>query len=215
MATKSDPTARILTHMNKDHQLALYDYLHYYAKVDLDADHPQTSVELISMDLDNLVLEYTSPDRNLPTKSLVPIDPPMQDWSEARTTLVRMAHEAAASRGYAAHRITTYEPPSSVLSWTVIIGTIANIPAIRARILEQLPDYVAESGFFQSLNKYPWAFVGTLAVAHLVEAVFLMRPKLNKWRVPMPQKAYWLASSFAEGFPAMRRFNAIAKKFEH
>lgn len=207
---------RIVAHMNHDRQLALYDLLFHYAQVDLDPDCPSTCVELVSVGLDHLVLQYTTTTDDSNAKEVrVPVEPPMQDLSEARTTLGRMARTAAASRGCKPHRVTHFDLPTAPLSVLLILGTLANIPFLRALILNRLaPRWAAQSVFIKSVTRYPWALLAGILAAHGNEAVWLMWPRMHVWRVPMPQRGYWVATTMGEGYQALRRFDAITRKLE-
>lgn len=219
-ATTADPSARILTHMNKDHTLALYDYLHYYARIDLDPTDPKTSVRMLDMTPEYITLEYTAPFRHLPTKVELPVVPAVGSRSDGgpseREALMSMAKEAAASQGYAPHRVTTYAPPSSLLEYTVICGTLVNIPPVRDFLLTSvLPPWVADTALMRTLQYSPWALALGVLIVHLTELVVFMRPLLNKWRVPPRPRAWWYLAALMEGFPAVRRFKGLTAKFEH
>ena len=211
---ESAGTARILSHMNKDHTLSLYDYLGYYAQIEIDPDHPKSSIKMISIDLDHLILEYTNTVMHLPTKATIPIVPPMASMGEARVALVRMAKEAAGARGFATHRIDTYIAPSSFLELSVIVGTFANVPVVRNWMFGYLPEVVKESSVIKAIEAYPWAIFVSVIAVHLVELVTVMRPLVNKWRVPSGVRFQWYSAAVVEGYPAIRRFKSIVHKIE-
>lgn len=233
----SGTKARILTHMNKDHQLALYDYLNYYLnRNEFNPEDPKTSVEIVDIDASSILLKYTYP--GSPNKQLakLPINPPMRDDSlkDARQALVGMARNAAESRGYAVFQILEWRPlgagptaPRDCFVFALALSLV--VPHLRSFIYSTLAtsvlgwanpahDAVEWSpvmgpiiGFVQN---WPWAPLILMYTVHIAEAFTVMAAKVRKYRVPKPQKYCWILSTIVEGFPALLRFNRLVSDVE-
>lgn len=213
----------VIAHFNTYHTLSLFDFLAHYCHIPLDwaADPATTSVQLISLTPDALVLEYTAPHRAHPTKAMVQIVPPLTSLAgeagqkEAKQRLAAMAKEAAQARGYEAAQVTRYAPPTGLLEFVIMLGTLANIPSVRTRLFSYLPPAVADFSLIKAIETYPWALFATVMGVHAVEAVVLMRPLVQRWRVKgWALKVRWYTASVMEGFPAIRRFKAEARRAE-
>lgn len=213
--TDDDATiARIITHMNKDHTLSLYDYLGHYCRTELDPSSPDTTIKMLSITLDRLILEYTCPTFNLPVKAEVKINPPMESFTEARTKLVSMAKEAAASRGFATHQIDRFVGPFSPAQLVVAAVTLLYVPGVRDVWLWFLPVSVLQSSVMAAFIAYPWTVFTAAVSVHVMEAVFVLRPLLNKWRVPLGTRCLWYASNLVEGYSTIMRFKDLVYKTE-
>lgn len=229
--------ARILTHMNKDHQLALYDYLNYYLNRDeFNPEDPKTSVEMVDIDASSILLKYTYPGSPNEQLAKLPINPPMRDDSlkDARQALVGMARNAAESRGYAVFQILDWRPlgsgptaPRDYFIW--ILASSLVIPHIRSFVYSTLAAYVlgwtnpahdaAEwspvLGAIVEFNQnWPWGASVLLYTVHIAETFTVMAAKVRKYRVPKLRKYCWFMSTIMEGFPAILRFNRLVSDVE-
>lgn len=233
---------RVITHMNKDHSLSLYDYINYYksdtkGKDIIDPDHPSSSIEMTNIENDKITIKYSTKSiaKSSPQIAEIPIEPPMQSISESRVVLVKMATEAAQSRGYATHRISEYLPIGStsngVRDILITIGLLITVvPLIRSTFYNTLfayilPDSINPYDFYTAvpilgpifhffLEDYPWAAAIICYSIHIGEALFIMRPKLIKYRVPEDQRKSWYIANIIEGYPALQRINKLIKKIE-
>ncbi|KAM9887780.1 hypothetical protein OXX69_013236 [Metschnikowia pulcherrima] len=61
----TDPSARIITHMNKDHHLAVLDYVVVYGNENLK-DIDTSSVRITNVTEEHLVLAYKKQNRTRP-----------------------------------------------------------------------------------------------------------------------------------------------------
>lgn len=213
--------ARIMNHMNKDHSLSLFDYLNAYCAMKIDPDDPKSSVKMVDITNDHLTLEYTWKGSPNTQKAEIAINPPMTSLRDARTALVRMAQDAAGSRGYATHRISTYEGPLSnvrdMVTLTVVL--VAVIPMLRNSLLGLIPNdgtdpNSALNRFIEFSKNAGWIPAVVAAAIHIGETVFFLRPKVVRYRVPQPQRTWWYLSGLIEGFPSIRRFNKAIYKIE-
>lgn len=230
-ATKS----RILTHMNKDHRLSLFDYInHFLHREVVDPTDPNCSVELVDIGAEYMTLKYTYP--GSPNEQLVqiPFNPPMRDDSlqEARPVLVRMAKEAAEARGYSVVQVSKFLPlgsgPTAPFDLMVVAMTMTIVvPSLKTFFWR---DFVGSTlfgwtdpirdvaqwspvlgGLVNFVANRPWATIGALYSLHAFEAVTVMAAKTRKYRVPAPQRYGWVLTTVVEGFPAILRFNRVVK----
>ncbi|VVT54167.1 uncharacterized protein SAPINGB_P003940 [Magnusiomyces paraingens] len=219
--------ARILTHMNKDHALSLFDYLSYFMHREFDPDNASSSVEMTDITNNYITLRYTYPDSPNAQYAQFPINPPMESLREARTALVDMAKTAAGTRGYATHRISSYVPPWSGATPVhdmalLFVVAILILPPLRTPVFSALASLLgipADGGAFWGpivsfCSNWPWIPAIVTYTAHFAEGLFVIRPKVTKYRVPKEERAWWYVSIFFEGFPAILRFNRLISKVE-
>lgn len=225
-ATSSDAASiedatkvRILTHMSEDHTLALYDYLAYYSKIELNPNKPGTSIRMKDIDVDHFELEFTTPtaagEASKPKVALVMINPPMDSLADARATLVQMATKAATERGFDTVRITEYAPPVTIFEWFVLSFLAAQVPPI-SRVLGTLTMSVS-SGLYKGglTEKYPWAIPATVLVVHVGQLVTIAMPLFTKYRVPAPTKYWWYLDTLVGGLLSINRFKKLVASKKH
>ncbi|KAF5100494.1 hypothetical protein D0Z00_001222 [Geotrichum galactomycetum] len=214
-AGSSDPTKkRILGHMTRDHRLSLLDYLSYYKNIDIPVDSAAAAtVEMSGIELDHFTVTYTLDGASNPEVARFDFTPPLNSLSDARVALVDRAKEAAHKRGFETTRITKFERPDNLLEIVIFVLEFFQFPfAAKWLVAAGLPS-LAFADYFKQLG--PYTVLGTLAVVHAAEAIIKMLPKLNRYRVPAPQKYYWLASTFFGGFTALQRFDKLSKAGQH
>ncbi|GME80855.1 unnamed protein product [Ambrosiozyma monospora] len=209
-----DPQQRIITHMNKDHALSLEDYLESYGSIKITPLINNIKMESIS--LDHLTLAYT--DESKPQRVKIPIEPPMTDFSEARVKLVEMAKEAATKRGFSVYQINQFDPPKKPLHIILLSLTLC---LCASALNNQLLFTVLETGFGIShetsttVAAYLPSILKLIGSIHIVEFLFILKPKLDKYRVPPHIRLVYTVSCLFEGFATLQRFNAKANGLEN
>ncbi|KAF5095239.1 hypothetical protein D0Z03_001884 [Geotrichum reessii] len=205
---------RILSHMTRDHRLCLIDYLAYYKNIDIPLDSAvAATVEMSSIELDHFTVSYTPVGASKPEVARFDFTPPLDSLADARGALVERAKESAHKRGFETSRVTIFQIPDKPLEIAILVLELLQFPAIAKLVVTAglpslaLADYVPQLG--------PYGLLGALAVVHSVEALFLMLPKLKRYRVPAPQKYFWLVSNVFGGFTALVRFNKLAESGQH
>ncbi len=101
---------RILSHMNKDHRLAIKDYLNVYGNVIIN--NKIDNIKMTHISTDHMVIQFTHDDLDFQIEKPIQFEPPMKDLSEARVRLVEMAKFAANKRGYSHVQISDYRYPA-------------------------------------------------------------------------------------------------------
>jgi hypothetical protein len=205
---------RILSHMNKDHRVSVEDYLVVYGKVKLDSK--VQNIKMSEITVNHMSITFEHEDLEFPIEKVIPFEPPMEDLKEARSRLVEMAKYAAEKRGYSPYQIIGYTPPGifnrALLGLIYLpLATIA-VPGI---LTNSMVTNFLGRGTVSWLLKNAWNVTYITVGIHAAEALFIMKPKLDKFRVPTDYKLEWYLSTLLEGFPAIKRFNALVEEKTH
>lgn len=199
---------RILSHMSRDHKLALKDYLAYYGGIWLGS---RGSLELVDISVSKLMLNYY----RIPTQihtTTIPINPVLANLGEARDRLIRMAFEAADGLHLSPYSISKWPVPKSPLSY--IFATLLAALSIASIAPSSVTKLLGTRypGFLRFILTHSrWITAFTL-LAHASEYFLLLRPKLDFYRVGGYVRWAWFTSCIFEGFPSLQRFNKEAEK---
>lgn len=219
----SDIQKRIITHMNKDHQLALVDYVVVYGGRPVLLFRPE-SVHITTVSETEMVLSFVAADNTDESLTIV--------WSDAKEDenfevaklgdlkdkLVAMAKYAARQRGLSHVQITTYTPPSTAISYAMYGTAIAlGLAMVRRTWLRDL--VVACGGEIPALVNPALSFLERHAKSltigmygiHVLESVFVVRPKVKKYRIPSQTAWAWYGMNFIEGFLVFSRIEKLAR----
>ena len=213
-ATSKDNAAkaRILKHLNADHQESLALYLRHYAGLSSSAAKAPTLTDITFSEMTFLTRDGKA--------TTVPFNPPMQSWSEARVRTVEMDRDSRAALDISSIRITEYELPQGIWQWSVIgvilwafsvylnVGLIVPGTFVYDKIVPWWPG--GHKWFFWTVDQLPYMVFGI----HLVEAVCLDYFMLRKYNVQRWSALWWkwFMSSVAEGGGATFRVNAMVKR---
>ncbi len=120
MASPSETAmrARVLAHMNNDHQADLSLYLRHVVGLSPAA---AARAQMTDADLSSMTI------RSVAGTHRVPINPPIARWSEARSRLVRMSAEAHAALDPVAYEVprgTEAAVLASVVFYIVCLGLV-------------------------------------------------------------------------------------------
>ncbi|EDK40967.1 hypothetical protein PGUG_05065 [Meyerozyma guilliermondii ATCC 6260] len=207
-----DQTARIKSHMTRDHNLALLDYLVVYGKVNANAIEPGT-INMTDVNTESFTIcFYTSSPQKVTIRwkdAWESENLPVDDISDVKPKLVSMAKYAAAKQGYAHTQINKTVPPTPasypMYVYFVVAGWAAFAPAsfqkfvannyVLSRIAALLP-LTFRSYLSKNIRKI---FIGTYIV-HLFEIFTYSIPTFIKYRVPAAQRLQWTLMHFVEGF---------------
>lgn len=213
MPAEEQSAQSIIAHMNKDHKLALEDFLYVYGKVPITEEISNVRMQEFALDHMTITFEHSAIEFDV--EKYIPIDPPLKDFSEARSRLVPMAKEAAAKRGFSHIRINEISKPRTILEYLIIVLVLLPFVAyVHRGILEFLPlpqsvlDFIGKDVVLVSV------MIGA-SVCHAAEGYFLLRPKLNYYRVPTDYLVEWYFFCMLEGYGAVRRFDKLAYKRTH
>lgn len=201
----------IIKHMNADHQDSLVLFLQAYCGI---TSSQAKTAKLEDIGLSNLIITAHG------TRYSAPIDPPMKDYSEARSRMVAMHKESLKRLGRIDVTITEYRGPRGLQA--VIFGLCLFTYASCFQRSNLLPgSFVYEYFGYKFVpnfahfiyNIQPW-FLPLLVGIHVFETVLLAVTQLKPLGVTVLSGLWckWVASCFVEGFGAFQRIKQIVKE---
>lgn len=205
--------SRIITHMNSDHQESLIRYLQHYAHL---SAFSARNAHLTDLTFSSLTI-LSSPR----TPHLIPIDPPMTSWSDARPRVVAMDAEATSALGQSSITVKRYKRPRGF--WAVVwVAAFVTFLAFSRRAnfrpgsvlfdgsLYRVPGFAGFCWRIQRLVIWP------MVVLHAGEALYMARGRLERHAVRMFGVVWWLwvGSTFVEGYGASVRFDEVVREEE-
>lgn len=225
-AIEMTKTDQVLAHMNKDHQLALLDYIVVYGNI-RSQDIVKSSVKLTLVDKEKMTINYNIKRSNaLQTLELEwrnAIEPNyivVSKPGDIRPKLISMAKYAAAKQGYSHIQLKRAIPPKgAILMYFLFIFLAASAwdykkvkqwlasDPLLSRIAPYLP--LLLYNFIDSMNKRLVFFV-TYGI-HIFEATCIMFPRTIRYRLPLSKKIAWCTMNFFEGFFTLLRFRAYSE----
>lgn len=215
--------ARIITHMNSDHTESLSLFLLHYNKLSPSlAANPQ---------IDEFMLDHMTIKSSY-GRSLIPLDPPLKGYGEARERMVSMNTEALKGLGLSDIKVTEYLPPK--MGWQVgmfglcLVCFVSFSPLGSADLGRQaahsrvnllymfwsLGGLVPELSYFaHDVAIYVFIF---MCAIHGGEASWLAYSRLRKHQVTMFTLVWWqwVLSCFIEGSGCFIRFDRLIKEKE-
>lgn len=216
-----DPSTRIISHMNKDHQLALTDYLVVYGGVrpDFDQSSPQiTAIDDISMQISYVLADSKSQSKRFKWNEIHEDENvKVTSMKDLKAKLVAMAKYAAAQQGYSHVTVQKYPKFTGYLLFMIVLFTGIAIgcydKAILIGLLSRDPVSLWVYGHLPEMCRQMLKFIaehirvlgGITVGVHVGEVVGLMVPLVRKYRVGLARAA-WCAAVFFEGFPAVLEF---------
>jgi uncharacterized protein DUF2470 len=203
--------ARIIAHMNGDHGRELSHYLRHHAGLSArSASRPW----LKTLSLDKMTIAAGGLSGR---EFVVPFDPPMTSFAEARTRLIAMDAEARAALGLSDVYVDKYVAPrgvdavvfSAVLFYFISYATVGFVhpgnPGIWGLLNAWFPG--GASGWRWIVVAIFWPVVGI----HVAEAWWIARSRLHPHGVNpfTPLWWAWIVSTAIEGFGAFKRIDRI------
>ncbi|KAI5969909.1 hypothetical protein CANMA_001051 [Candida margitis] len=219
----SDPSARIISHMNEDHQLALRDYVVVYGSVD-PRYLVEDSVGIKEVDTEKIIIQYDvinpsstnklklnwkdiKENKNLQVKS----------FSDIKSKLIAMAKYSAEKQGFAEKKLTKLFGPDSIgfpmyPMWVILLLNAYNPAILRTffnntELLKKAAEYLPTVAF----TIYNWSELHALNLCiglffvHLGEVLFVSRPLLRKYRASAGLRWGYYLINLIEGFPVLLR----------
>ncbi|KAI1427519.1 putative integral membrane protein [Xylaria sp. FL1777] len=209
----SDPKARIMAHMNKEHGADLKRYLQAFNGLSSSA---ASGAKLTDLTFETLTIESAS------GAHAVRVAPPMKSFADARVRLVDMAERAQATLGLSDIRIATFQGPRGgglvsfvgvgfyiVSAVAVALGLVQ--PGTAAwSVLDACFPYEGAAGFVWIVK----AIAVPVAAIHVTEAWWMARSRLAKYGVETGSALWfkWVLETAVEGFPAFKRFDRLVRE---
>lgn len=223
----SDPSERIIGHMNEDHQLALSDYLVHYGKVQ-DSNLDETTAQISRLDLESFEIEYSTSRGVQHTKTLVWSEikegDDVKEWRDIKDKLVTMAKHSASERGYSHQKIDKVLLPKVYSAWMYAavavllyasydlkgLKTLVKNDSLLQSIAPHIP--VIATKYLDLIGSKAGQILGVLGVIHVIEFFVVSNPLFVKYRVPGWKRVAWSFMAIIEGFPANLRFKSLIQK---
>jgi hypothetical protein len=205
--------ARIITHMNADHSTSLTRYLEHFCLLPSPKD-----AQLEEIHLDHLIVSSNGSQ----TRNIIPFDPPLRSYVEARERLIAMDEMALEGLGRSDIGAIVYERPRgwmAVMFWacfTAMVvfcrrGNFVEGSLMHHAVLKYLPpSFLRFSYVVQPLLFY------IMAAVHLSEAGWMAYSRLKRHRMALMGGLWWkwILSTFVEGYGAFLRFDELVRKEE-
>ena len=204
---------RIITHMNTDHQDSLIRYLQYYAHL---SPFSARNAHLAFITFSSLTIN-SSPF----TPHIIPINPPMTSWSEARPRVVAMDAEATAGLKNSSVTVKRYKKSRGFM--TVVMLAVAMTFVLfsrRAHFRSGSVVYDLLLSHVPSFADFCWKIQPPLltfmVIVHTAEALYMQKSRLEKHTVRLFSITWWqwIISAFVEGFFSFGRFDEIVREEE-
>ena len=204
--------ARIIAHMNADHSDSLIRYLRHYRGV---SSLSARNARLISITLNDMTISCSSypSEKNHHT---IPLDPPLNSWTEARARLAEMDGDACKGIGCSNITVKKYAPPTGFAAafcvWFYYTFSFGSnfLPGsfYYSTVLKYVPGLAR---FCYKIQPFVLPFVG---VVHIAEVIYLATILLNKHTVPVFSQLWWqwIVSDLIEGVGALTRFDRVVKE---
>lgn len=231
MATGSSPEAaraRIISHMNADHQDSLILYLEHYHGLSSFASR---NAQLVDISLNHMLISTNATKKpvkgttqtNGSCSYTIVFDPPLKAWSETRERVAAMDKQCRRALGRKEMTLKVYFAPRGFSGVVMLVCALtyltfyrrANLspttaPEFLRPILKKFPG-VAE--FLWKVQ--PMVFV-PMVLVHLSEATYMHLTRLRPLNVSTGSNLWlkWMASTFVEGFGNFMRIDAWVKDEE-
>ncbi|SCV02736.1 LAMI_0H02498g1_1 [Lachancea mirantina] len=196
----------IIAHMNKSHKLALEDYLYAYGKVPIT--DKIANVRLLSIDLTHMVIQFNHFDVEFEIEKTVAFEPAIEDWTQARPRLVEMAKVGAKQRGYSHIQINEMSYPKTVREYTILALVFLPLACYYKR---EFLNYIPVVGPRMNNGALLIGIQVAAFAIHILECIYILKPKLDFYRVPTDFLIEWYLFGMLEGFPAIQRFNKLVE----
>ncbi|KAK9369154.1 hypothetical protein V1509DRAFT_621307 [Lipomyces kononenkoae] len=200
---------RIISYMNKEHQVSLKDYLRYYKGIVATRNIAMRDLTLENITIGYEIIHNKGIDQ---LEAKIDFNPPMKSLADARDVLVGMAMQASEGLGYATITpLDKFTPPTwhsipiivLVLLSTYYVYWNPTLIDDKEFVLRQYKVYDIEI-VPKLLKTVYWCVI----VYHAIEAVILYI-WTGMYRVPTIKRAAWCICGFMEGFPAIGRFRSL------
>lgn len=201
---------KLLATLNKNHKLALEDFLYVYGGVSKKV----INVRLLNLDSQYMTILFNHRDIEFDIEKTIVFEPPLKDYRDAVSRLNHMAHEAADKRHLAHFQIDDMAYPESISDYLIILGVLLPVLCYKYRSLLYwlpMPAYVCE---YLDNDAVLRTIILLEFVTHLVEVRFLLKPKLQFYRVPPDFLIEWYLFGMLEGFATFKRLKNMAARFE-
>lgn len=202
---------RIISHVDADHQESLSRFLEYYCRV---PSSQAATAHLEDITFSGLILTSGDSGRNF-----IPLDPPLQEWSEIRQRMVQMVDESLKGLDKSEITVKTYRGPRGFHAVIFVVVLVTILAFWRRKnflpgsiLYEQILHYVP--GFARFCYRMQPLVFWFVTVMHTLETTIMVRTRLRRHGVVMFTKLWWkwTISTAIEGFGAFQRIDGMVKR---
>ena len=202
----------IIADFNRDHKLALGDFLHFYGNVPITTKI--TNVRMTDVDLHSMNLRFKHKDVEFDIDKVILFDPPLKGLNDFDIRITAMIKDAAHGRGYSHIQIKEVIYPNKPHEILVIMAVILPFFCYTYRpLLYWLPLPSMIKNFLDDDQVLVSVMLLALAI-HILESWMMLRPKLTYYRVPTELLIEWYFLGLLEGFAPTQRIDDLAEKLE-
>jgi len=213
--------------MNKDHQLALLDYVVVYGGENVSHVDAE-SVIITDVSEEHLALSYNKENGNNKDLKLIWEEVPenekvkVDQMGDIKAKLVAMAKYAAEKQGYSHKRVDKVSLPKKLdlylmyLAFAVSLATLYDKTLVRRlvqndklllTIAAKCPELLAKG--YSYFENHITPIFSTIYGIHVVEILTVTWPRVNKLRMSLKNKLVWATMNFVEGFLVFSRLNKL------
>jgi len=213
--------------MNKDHQLALLDYVVVYGGENVSHVDAE-SVIITDVSEEHLALSYNKENGNNQDLKLIWEEVPenekvkVDQMGDIKAKLVAMAKYAAEKQGFSHKRVDKVSLPKKLdlylmyLAFAVSLATLYDKTLVRRlvqndkllrTIAAKCPELLAKG--YSYFENHITPIFSTIYGIHVVEILTVTWPRVNKLRMSLKNKLVWATMNFVEGFLVFSRLNKL------
>ncbi|ODV87677.1 hypothetical protein CANARDRAFT_20414 [[Candida] arabinofermentans NRRL YB-2248] len=207
----SEAQQRIIAHMNKDHALALGDYVAVYGNT-----NKAKNIQLTEFELDYMKLTYTVKKEKKSLK--IRFQSPLKSFGEARERLVDMAKTSAATRGYSHVQLLNAPYPTGAFDSTLFgimcllcfgITSPSTLKYVYSNFLF-MPEATAAG-----LVEWNTGILAGLLAFNFMQTIFNLVPIITEYRVPFSVAVEMIAMCMMEGLMFIKRVRKAIDALEN
>jgi hypothetical protein len=207
---------RIIQHMNADHALSLRLYLQHYLHVPSQAT---SNAKVLDITTSHMIVQSSY------GRHVIPFNPEMKDFREARDRLVKMHEECKDALDLSDIVVDRYALPDRLWQWGVIslcILIFATLPWRENVVKQGTWSHAIWSlgGRAEWLAKLSYTMapltLGIIVMAHGAEAGWMMTGRLRRHWVETGSWVWWgwVLDNLVQGSGALMRFDRVVKRAE-
>ncbi|KAH9819181.1 hypothetical protein DFH28DRAFT_957890 [Melampsora americana] len=200
----SQASSRYCSHMNHDHSDAVLYYVQVFGGQPSARHATMLAINAQEMDFtfDTLYKQGV--------RLRIPFKPALQSTADVRPRLIGMMNEALDRLGLSRVPVDLIQAPC--IRVTVISLLVGLIYYVHFNSLENLPSTLVflKTGMLEKIVCVSTIYL--VPVCHAAEAMFMLRPKLRRYRVGFKNSTYWYASCCLAGYFAISQFEQLVKE---
>lgn len=208
---------RIITHLNADHAFSLQIYLRHFCGV---PEKQASNAKLTDITNDHMIIESRA------GRNLVPFEPPMKSFMEARERTVALHNQALKGLGLSDIKITNFALPNKIWQIVTCISVIMCLITFpfRSSLHPSSGSFVSQiwsfGGLVPGISKLAYTLspflLPFILIVHTIEAENFTRTRLRKHQMPFGSIPWvlWTIHAFIGGIACFARFDDLVQERE-